>query len=210
MARATMNRMKQRRVTSGSRVVTERHLKAALRSHDLATRERKVFSATTSGTCSVAGVVGNLSGSIVQGDDVEQRNGQQILLNHCWFSFQATMNSLATSDRVRFLVFYDTQNQNSVPSVADIFDSASVVSPYNVTNKLANRFKVYIDHTFQLNTSGNAGKHQVFTVKTGELPLYFAGSTGNGRNGLFFLIISDTPTNLATYALGVQLRFFDS
>jgi len=189
-----------------NRRMVNRAVRKALRKNE----EMKIFLGTNSGTTSVSGAVVVALNGIVQGSGLSDRVGQKITVHELQMRFQATINAVATSDRVRVLCVSDTQNQNAIVGVTDVLAHASTGAFYNSTNLLAKRFKVYYDRVFQINTSGNAGFHREVVIPTGDLQVYYSGATGYGRNCLFWIVISDTPTNLASYALTAQVRFTDS
>jgi hypothetical protein len=187
-----------------------RSVKKAVRSALREYEEVKIFLGTNSGSTSVSGVVAVGLNGIVQGPGLADRVGQKISVQELQMRFQATINGAATSDRVRLICVADTQNQNAIVNVTDVLASASTGAFYNSPNLLSKRFKVFYDRVFQMNTAGNAGFHSEVTIPTGSYPVFYAGSTGYGRNCLFWIVISDTPTNLATYALTVQVRYTDA
>jgi hypothetical protein len=172
--------------------------------------EVKIFLGTNSGNTSVAGAVVVALNGIVQGTGLADRLGQKITVRELQMRFQATINGSATSDRVRLLCIADTQNQNAIVTIGDVLATASTGGFYNSAALLSKRFRVFYDRVFQMNTAGNAGFHREVVIPTGNFPVYYSGSTGYGRNCIFWIVISDTPTNVATYALTSQVRFTDA
>lgn len=189
----------------GTKMVTAAQVRAMIRSSE----ELSMYTATASGNTAIAGAVTSMTGPIVQGDDTTNRRGEVICVKSIEFRFACAINAVATTDRVRLIIFCDTQNQNAVPNVSDVISVSSVQSPYSIANKVANRFSIMYDSVIQLNVSGSAGANRVFVVKPNR-KVFYSGNTGNWKNAFFYLIISDTPTNVATYALGYTIRFTDS
>ncbi len=206
MNRANTNR-KARRMTGP---LTRQAVKSMIKSSINSTEEAKVVQVGASGNTSVSGAIVGLTSPIVQGTDTGQRTGLKVVLKKMSVYFQATINASATSDRVRFIVFADTENQNALPNVTDVLASASVASFLNIANEQSNRFKILCDKVIQLNTAGSAGSYVKIDIPVRNWPVHYAGNTGYGRNNVFLLEISDTPTNLATFAMTSETRYTDA
>ncbi len=205
-----MARTKRAVRSAASTAVSRGAIRQMIRSSIRSTEELKISQSGTSGSTSVSGAVAGITNAITNTTTgIGDRVGLKITVKDLKYRFQTTINALATSDRVRFIIFADTQNQNALPSVADVLASASVTSFYNLANEAAGRFKILLDKVIQLNTAGSAGAYVNGTIKL-NWPVYYAGGTNYGRNNLFFLEISDTPTNLATFAASFEVHFTDA
>lgn len=172
--------------------------------------ESKISQGGTSGNMAVAGAIAGITNVISQDDTVAGRTGDKIVVQSLVFKFQATINASATSDRARVIIFADTENQNALPAVTDVLATAALNSFLNVGNHAGSRFKILYDQTYQLNTAGAAGIFRTVRVPLKNWPVYYNTTTGYGRNNIFFLEISDTPTNLATFAFSSEVRFTDA
>lgn len=194
----------------GSGSLSKSVVKQMINSSIAARTESKISQSSTSGAMSVAGAIAGITNVIVQDDTVSGRTGDKIIVQSLDVKWQATINSSATSDRARLIIFADTENQNALPAVIDVLASAAANSFPNVGYLAAKRFRIFYDNTFQLNTAGAAGMFRTIKVPIKNWPVYFSSTTGYGRNNLFFLEISDTPTNLATFAISTNLRYTDA
>jgi len=190
---------------SVSKAVVKQMIDSKLRSVE----EVKINHSGTSGNTSVAGAVAGITNNIVNNLGISDRVGLKIAVTQLNIRFQCTINALSTSDRVRLIVFADTQNENALPTVSDVLESASVTAHYNLANLTAKRFKILLDTVLQLNTSGSAGTYKHYQIPMGKWPVFYAGGTGYGRNNIFFLEISDTPTNLASFAIANEVLYLD-
>ncbi len=199
------------RRSSASGALTKGLVRQMIRSSVTASEEVKINQSGTSGSTSVAGAIAGITNSITNSTTgIGDRVGLKILVKDLKYRFQTTINPLSTSDRVRLIVFADTQNQNALPSVADVLATASVTSFYNLANEAAGRFRILLDRVIQLNTAGAAGGYISGTIRMGNWPVFYAGGTNYGRNNIFYLEISDTPTNLATFASSFEVHFTDA
>jgi hypothetical protein len=200
-ARASMSR--------NSTAVSKAVVKQMIRSSIASNTELKIAQNGANGSTSTAGAIAGITNIIVQDDTVGGRTGEKIIVKSLTCKFQATINVASTSDRVRCLIFADTENQNAIPLVIDVLASANVNSFPNIGYEAASRFKIFYDETFQLNTAGAAGCFKTFKVPIKNWPVYYSTNTGLGRNNLFFLEISDTAT-LATFAFTSEIRYTDA
>jgi len=197
--------------STGSQAVSKSLVRQMISSAVRRDEELKSSVIGSNGNTSVAGAIAGITNNITNSTTgLSDRVGLKIIARTLEWKFQATINTLATSDRVRLIIFADTTNQNALPSVSDVLSTASVQSFINQPNLINGRIKILLDRTFQLNTAGNAGCFATGKIKLGAWPVYYAGGTNYGRNNIFFLEISDTPTNLATFAFNSEVRFTDA
>ncbi len=191
------------------RSVTRSRIRQMIKQNTRSLAESHILQTGTSGSTATAGVVTGITSNIVQGDGLSDRTGSKITVNRINAYFHTTIHASAITDRVRLIVFSDTQNSNATPSVADVLTAASVSSYQNPANEIANRFRIYYDKTHQLNTAGSAGTQTSFTMKCGDYPVYYSSSTGSGRNNIYYLLISDTATTVASFTINFEVRFLD-
>ena len=145
-----------------------------------------------------AGAVSSLLQAIGQGDDINARSGDQILVEKMKLRivFKNTAGA-GSGNTARVLLVSDTLNQGSVPAVTDILASADVLSGFTQTAAQQHRYKVLLDHRVATVSNTNA---QVVCVDR-ELRLnrkvfYTAasGATSHGRNAIFILFITDAAS----------------
>lgn len=173
-----------------------------------------------------AGVVTNISEAIVQGDGVDQRSGNQIIVESIDYHMTSIAVAEATST-LRVILFIDRINIGSRPVVTDVLSVANPSSSYQVQGRVQNRYKILSD--FFLLTSKATGSFSTGTgngVRSGlpevatayhklrlkDKVFYNAATavaTANGKGAIHMLFI-DTANTQANYRVGMNLAFTDS
>ena len=120
--------------------------------------EKKFKDTQTTGTVDYGGTIYHLT-SITQGDQIDQRNGNSILLKSLFIRGQVRMDTTgsAQSSTVRIILFQDNNDNNAVaPTVAQVLQTVGSVyapySPLNVNNY--DRFRVLCTQMLTLNNTG--------------------------------------------------------
>ncbi len=164
----------------------------------LSTRiEHKQITASNAYTdFATAGVVTSPLQAIGQGDDINARTGDAIIVERMKlrFTLKASTTVSSASYSARIIVFSDTLNQGAIPAVTDVLASADVSSGFSQTAVQQKRFKIYVDQRFAL--VGGASNALVVYDRDLELQrrvFYTAasGATSHGKNAIFILFISD-------------------
>lgn len=178
----------------------------------MATRELKMLTFVNGGNLSISGAVGGITSNIQQGDNVSGRTGYQINVHSVKMWFQASMNALANVDRFRYILFYDRLNTGTPPTVADVLDTAVVISDYAYFARTQNRFKILVDKTVPMSISGNSRavnyEHE-FKFKNTVTVDMLGTTTNHGRNSFYYLVMGDLSVNNSTYAISCTIRYFD-
>lgn len=207
----TTNNFKRRRVGNPTpRPVSKVAVKQILQSR----QETKQFtsSLTSSNAFSTAGTVFQLD-TIGQGDDINQRSGDVIRIQHLNMNFGAYEPTAGVSTVIRLILFSDSMAYAAVPAVTDVLDSANWTAPYKATNLQRHRFKVYYDKAHVLCNNTNTQEVPLFLNIPLKLTRYYNdttnGTSGIGKNALFALVIaSGQATNV--YARQWAVRYTDS
>jgi hypothetical protein len=212
MARFQQNGNKRRRLlpTKAIKPVTKAGVKQILQSR----QEVKVNSSGITG-----GIAFTLAGTIIpldtigQGDNINQRSGDTVRINHLRVQTTAFEPTVNTSSTWRIIIFSDTMANGAPPAVTDVLDSASFTAPYNGVNFQRRRFKIYHDRTYVL-VGGNPNQEvtDIFDSPM-KVTRYYNDATATnsniGKNALFALIISSNAVT-SVYARNFQIRYTDS
>ena len=111
-------------------------------------REQKYYEAYSSATPSTSGTVISIV-QIAHGDDINQREGDKIMVRSINCRFLVTANASADVSWARIAIVYDTRCvDNTAPSVTDIFSSITPV--YHTETKNKNRFIVLYDRVVKV------------------------------------------------------------
>jgi len=176
------------------------------------TRENKRYTAVNTGTTSASGALVGITVNIAQGDNISNRNGDQIRVDGVTYRFGCTLNASATVERVRFIFFTDHYNLGSTPAVTDVLNTADVFSGFNPINMQAKRFKILHDQTLTLCTSGNAGRTATcdLSFKKSKV-VQFTGTTGaQGAGHFYFIVLSDIGATNGGYEVSWDLVYQDA
>lgn len=187
-------------------------LRQMLRDHDLATKELKMKTFVNSGTLSSSGTIQTISSQITQGDNVSGRTGYNTHVKVIKLWVQATMNTSATTDRIRYILFYDRLNVGTAPVIADVLDTAGVLSDYTYFAQSQNRFKILVDKTvpMSINANSRAINYQHEFKFPNPVVVSSLGTTNNeGKNSFYLLLMDDLGANNSTYAISITVRYFD-
>ncbi len=169
------------------------------------------------GVVATAGTVDSFTQSITQGSDINNRDGDMIIMRELdlVLSVQSTGTAVVAPAQVRFILFSDNLNVGSVPAVTDVLNTASVFSGYNAVNRQKGRFKVYLDTVIDL--VGGTAKASTSLVKKFKLDrkCYYTLGTGvagaNGRGALFLLqIATNTGATAYQYSWAWELVYSDA
>jgi hypothetical protein len=155
---------------------------------------------------SSTGTSNNITSTIAQGDDRNQRNGDTILSAGGILNFR--FRAITTDQTARFLVVRDNFNQGAGIAVTDVLESPLYRSEYNALTVLQQkRFTILLDKMVDSNLNGETLK----TISCKIPPsgkIYYNGAasagTSNGRGALFLIVIGDATTGLYEYTFQVK------
>jgi hypothetical protein len=160
-----------------------------------------------------AGAVLPISQFIEQGDNINQRSGDNVKVTklRLYVSFA---DALATSVLIqRIIVFSDSMANGALPAVTDVLEAATVQSGYDQINSQRNRFKIYADKMFDQVAGTHTGQRVwEHTVRCNKL-VYFnaaSGAASDGKGALAYLIITSQANALITHRFGCEIRFTDA
>lgn len=161
---------------------------------------------------------------IPQGTTESERIGRKCTLKTISIKGQtikaATTTVNGTADRVRWIIYLDTQTNGGAATVLNILETADIESFRNLAE--SSRFKILYDRTIATNChagSGDAGEdfgRYVYNFnfnKRCNIPLEFSSTTGVitelRSNNIGILIISE-DTDLASVKYTCRVRFSDN
>lgn len=148
---------------------------------------------------------------IDQGDDVGNRNGNSILAKYHTFGYTMTIDGAATGTIVRIIVFTDGDNDGQTPTAAEVLENSTLINSAHNRDYTA-RFTVLHDKTYCMSiNSDRVIQDKVYT------PLNFhikyitgTGSTGFGKNNIWYLYMSNEATNAPIFLGYSRLAFYDN
>jgi len=151
---------------------------------------------------------------ISQGTDIGNRVGDSIKIQSLSFRGHVTIGAAATSTRYRLILVRDMQNQGSLPTAAQIFETVSAGvterSPPNYINR--DRFAVLYDEFFCLNPA-TSYIHPIEADVPLDRHIRFRGTTNGvasaAEGSLFWVSVSSEGVNFPTAAAYLQLTFTD-
>nr|WRQ64679.1 structural protein [Riboviria sp.] len=176
--------------------------------------ENKLFTNTIGATnATAAGVITPLSQEIVQGDNLDARTGDKIVMKHLTLRLQTTLNVALTTATIRFILFADTMANGSVPVVGDVLSASTVTASYQCIALLKNRFKILIDKTIPMVLGGSNQTVSTVAQFKLDMPVYYQNTNNvagaNSKNCLFALIITDAAATPPIYSFTTQHKYVD-
>jgi hypothetical protein len=163
--------------------------------------ERKRFAlVSTTNTNATAGIVNNLTNGIVQGDDINQRSGDQIrIVSH---ELKVRASAVTVSQTFRFIWFRDNMNRGTTPTVTEVLNTANFMSQYSPAPLQQKRFTILRDFSLNCNLTGESIKSRTITLPGANV--FYNGATAvagsNGPGALFLLTIGDSLTGLFDFS----------
>lgn len=156
-------------------------------------RETKRFDTDALGAAiSTTGTFYLLNG-IAQGNDVINRDGNEVYIHK--LNFKISLFNADSSNKIRVIIFIDSQANAAAPSVSDVLQDAAnypILTPLNYDNK--KRFRILLNKVFVTDTDDPTSTFQLYR-KIGR-KVQYSGSAGGiatiKRNSLFLLLISDS------------------
>lgn len=141
----------------------------------------------------ILGIVFYMS-TIAVGDLNESRTGA--VVSNVTIDYRMTIACTATT-WVRYIIFQDTNQDGTAPTVTDILQTQDVRSQYNVPNWLNKRFRIIDDTSRSLVLGTDNTIHiSAHSVRKKLSNIHFQGDDGlqasSGKNGLYCLMISST------------------
>lgn len=176
-------------------------------------------------TLNTAGSVTPLS-AVVQGDDKQNRSGRSILAKSIQMKL-ALYQGDDTYDRqlVRFIVFYDTEQNGVLPAVSaatdvdnGVLESLHILSPLNL--QASSRYRVLYDRTHAIgDITGGVGQPSIEMqqfYKKIKFHIHYSNTTAADadldKNNIYILQIADQSGSSAfsTANIYTRLRFYDN
>ena len=163
--------------------------------------EKKRFALVSTTNSNVtAGVVNNLTNGIIQGDDINQRSGDQIrIISH---KLHVRASAVTVSQTFRFIWFRDNMNRGTTPTVTEVLNTANFMSQYSPAPLQQKRFTILRDFSLNCNLTGESIKSR--TVQLPGMDVYYNAATAvaaaNGPGALFLLTIGDSITGLFDFS----------
>jgi len=143
------------------------------------------------------------------GDNAESRTGLRINLH----SFHVNINyQMTASSNVRIIIVRDLMNQGVVPGLLEVLENASVISPHNYYNTIAQkRFIIHKDFTRHFTVGGKLFDTSLNKFKL-DVPITYGGTgaliADARKNALFVYCVTDTAS-AGTVAIFTRLDFTD-
>lgn len=143
---------------------------------------------------STVGAVINLSNTIIQGDNYNNRSGSVIRLINQKFIIRVTGVTFSSTNR--FILFKDMENNGVTPATTDVLDAASFVAGYNSQEVVQQkRFVILKDWITNNNLNGETITSMVYKTNRPST-VYYNGPTAiasaNGKGAYFLLAIGSS------------------
>jgi len=147
---------------------------------------------------------------IAQGDGDGQRTGNSILIRSINLKMAFFQHASATDTLYRVILLQDKQQQaDTNPTVADILESTSTLSPLN--SDTVGRFKILKNWFFHTSDASDTVKHFNFFLNLRQHMRYNgSASTDYQKDGIYLLLLSDQSTNTPTIYYNKRVSYHDN
>lgn len=191
-------------------------VRSAIRSILDSNQEHKTatFGSAFGGNWTTTGTVTEITRTIIQGDQIYQRNGDQITVKGLKIRMNTISTGAGSATNYRVIVFADTTANGAVPAVVDVLDIADLRAAYQNFNYQRRRFKVLHDK-YYTNVFGTVTQTRIVDLHFKKLhhKVYYNGSAGaatdNGKGAIFVLVIADTVGS-GSFAMLPEVTYTDS
>jgi len=144
-------------------------------------------------------------------DYLNNRVGDSIKLQRLEFRFRIAMAATAVQTQGRVIYFRDLDGYGTTPTVGDVLQTVSVLSPKDYLNQ--DRFSILYDELFALSANGDSTEVGVVDM-VHEGHIKYLGTTAaaasNGKGSLYYLIISnETGATVPFFAHHERIYFTD-
>jgi len=188
----------------------------AIRSIIAANQEHKIATINTpaGANWTTGGTLAEISRLVVQGDNIFQRNGDQITVKDLDIRMHTTSTGAGNSTTFRVIVFADMTADAAIPGVADVLDIADFRSAYQHFNRQRRRFKIFHDQLY-VNVFGTVNQERTLRLHFPKLShkVYYNGTAGtaadNGKGALFLIVIASAAGN-GGWSFDPQITYTDS
>lgn len=162
----------------------------------------------TSYTPASAGTIFPLS-EIPQGDGIAQRLGRMIQLRSIRLKLY---NTDSQAEFIRYILFFDMEQDGSDPTVLEVLNTASYMSFKNFNER--KRFNVIVDNTLSTEDWNNNHSYIEYYRRFNRKIQYLGGGAGvetdNGPGSLYLLVISQANGTVDSAYYNAQIRYTDA
>lgn len=202
-----------KKIASTTFQVANKALDTALKVKRLINPELKIIDFSQSSTVPNAGSIDCLS-LLGTGTGSNTRTGVSVKYDSLrlnWFVNCSTATTTATNQNIRIIIFKDHASNGAMPTIAQLLDSADVLSHFN--NDYKDRFRILSDRTFDLSFQGVRGRLITQNIKLGTHGFY-SGSNNTiaevRTENIFLCIIGSNATTETNYKVLSRIWFYDN
>ena len=152
-----------------------------------------------------------LLSSFAQGLDISDRSGNSMKAHSLACRWTVKQSTAATQTSVRLVIFIDKQQiQDTDPAVTDVLQSAAVTSGLNLG--FLGRFHILYDRVISFSDSGSEVLNLKYfkRFKNQHLRWNGANASDKQKNHVYFMFISDEPTNTPSIEYNCRFACIDN
>lgn len=149
---------------------------------------------------------------IAQGDTIDARTGQSILLKTIQFKANLTKHASVTTDRVRIIVFIDTQQVSDTnPVIGDVLDTSTSYSTAPLNSANLGRFRMLYDKCYAITSERPTLKLNIFRRFYKHHVRYNgSASTDINKGGIYIMILGGEASNGPSMNYSARTTFYDN
>lgn len=154
-----------------------------------------------------------LVNNIAQGDDVNGRSGNSILVKSIYLQAQGNIHASATNTFLRYILLCDTQCLGTAPTASDILatvgSGSATMAPLNVDH--TPRYRILMDKRIALNQAFKTDFtfHKFIKLQTHSK---YTGSSATDvyKNAFYLVMISNEQTNTPTAGYYLRIGYHEN
>lgn len=151
-------------------------------------------------------------GTVAQGDDRENRQGDEIRIKSVFGRFLVYFTGASTSqtDFYRIMVLFDKQANGALPAATDVVENNNIMA-YRSMGK-STRFHVLFDKMGSLDAYNRTAIHEFYKPKLNQLVQYTGTSgaiTDISKGSLILLVWSNQISSGPTVNSNIRFKFVD-
>lgn len=160
---------------------------------------------------STTAVIENIFSNCSQGDTNNTHDGNSIRVKSLLTDLVFTLNSSATNTQVKWAIVLDTRSQGAAPAWTDVFSATSVTAFTNMEAQAA-RFQILRTGKVILGSSTTNLPVQIQKRIYMKLDnkVRYDDSNNVIENPIYFMTLSNEPTNTPTIACRQRFTYYDN
>lgn len=149
--------------------------------------------------------------SIAQGDNIDNRQGNEITSKYVKLKYDVIVNTVAATNAVRVMVISGDFVNPTAPVSGNILEGASLLYLSAYQKNPAIPYRVLYDETVTVQTQGPQREDRALTIPLNDMHTVFDNTSGSdyAKNSVWLMIFADQITNAPTFSYYARYAYTD-